>query len=239
MTVQERRIATTAELLAAAADAGVRIIRVTANLNGLPSFRLSPGQSLTVAGAPATLRFGEGQDGLQLSADNRVEGIELMTDANRRAIFNDTEVEQPGRLVLRNLRTTGVVQLLARDAVRGGHVEVENIDIVTADARGYEDRPKGYGVEVLPGAFTLWNQQTDAAVTVTADLVGLSAGRAGAPVGGSGIFVSGGGNADGRLVARLGRLRGQCAQPRPRYDLRSQRYGARQLGHRRQLDCRR
>ena len=106
-------------------------------------------------------------------------------------LFNDTKVKQLGWLVLRNLRTTGVVQLLAREAVHGGHVEVENVDIVAADARGYEKGPKGYGVQVIAGAFTLWNQQTDASLTVTADLVGLWAGRAGAPVRGSGIFVSG------------------------------------------------
>jgi hypothetical protein len=103
---------------------------------------------------------------------------------------------------LKNLRTTGVVQLLARDHVRCGHVEVENIDIMTADARAFETRPKGYGVEVIPGAFTLWNQQADEAVTITADLVGLSAGRPGAPVRGSGIFVSGAGDTGGRLIVR-------------------------------------
>jgi hypothetical protein len=73
---------------------------------------------------------------------------------------------------------------------------------VAADARGYDERPKGYGVEVVPGAFTLWNQQADRAVTITADLTGLTAGRAGAPVRGSGIFVSGAGDTGGRLVAR-------------------------------------
>ncbi len=102
----------------------------------------------------------------------------------------------------RNLCTTGVVQLLARDEVSGGHVEVENIDIVAADARGCEERPKGYGVDVIPGAFTLWNQQANTEITITADLAGLSAGRAGAPVRGSGIFVSGAGGTGGRLVAR-------------------------------------
>jgi hypothetical protein len=55
-------------------------------------------------------------------------------------------------------------------------------------------------VEVIAGAFTLWNQQTDPAVIVTADLTGLSAGRAGAPVRGSGIFVGGTGDAGGRLI---------------------------------------
>jgi hypothetical protein len=124
MTAQERRITTTAELLAAAADGNIRTIRVAANLNGLPSFRLSPGQSLTTAGPPATLRFAEGQDGLQLSADNQVEGVELITDANRRALFNDTKVEQLGRLVLRNLqhhwrRTASRARRGPRRACRG------------------------------------------------------------------------------------------------------------------------
>jgi hypothetical protein len=72
---------------------------------------------------------------------------------------------------------------------------------VAADARPYEERPKGYGVEVIPGAFTLWNQHSDRAVTITAELTGLSAGRPGAPVRGSGIFIAGGGDDGGRLIA--------------------------------------
>lgn len=56
-------------------------------------------------------------------------------------------------------------------------------------------------MEVIPGAFTLWNQQDDPTVTITADITGLSAGRAGAPVRGSGIFISGAGDTGGRLIA--------------------------------------
>ena len=202
MSIEERQISTASEMLAAAADATVRSLVLTADLKELPTFRLSPGQSLTAAHPKMGLSFATGQDGLELSTDNQIEGIELRTAPGRRALFNDTSVERLGRIVLRNLRATGVVQLLARDEVRSGHVEAENIDIVAADARGYEERPKGYGVEVLPGAFTLWNQQIDRAVTITADLTGLTAGRAGAPVRGSGIFVSGGGDTGGRLMAR-------------------------------------
>jgi hypothetical protein len=102
--------------------------------------------------------------------------------------------------VLLNLRTIGMIQLLAKDKVRTGHVEAENVDVASADARGYTERPKGYGVEVIPGAFVLWNQQTDQKVTITADLKGLTAGRAGAPVRGSGIFIAGAGDAGGRLI---------------------------------------
>jgi hypothetical protein len=202
MSNQERQVATAAELTAAAADAAVGDIVVAANLTGLQTFRLSPGKTLRGASSSVTLRFAAGQDGVQLSSDNQVENLELHADIDRRALFNDTNIEHFGRLVLRNLRAIGVIQLLARDKVRSGHVETERVDIVAADARGYSDRPKGYGVEVIPGAFVLWNQQADRGITITADLVGLTAGRAGAPVRGSGIFVSGAGDTGGRLLVR-------------------------------------
>jgi hypothetical protein len=157
---------------------------------------------LTGTDARAALRFAEGSHGLKLSADNRVEGLQLIADRDKRALFNDTGVEQLGRLVLHDLTVEGVVQLLARDQVRSGHVEAHSIDIVVADARGYQDRPKGYGVEVIPGAFTLWNQHADRAVMITADLTGLTVGRPGAPVFGSGVFISGASGAGGRLIAR-------------------------------------
>ena len=164
--------------------------------------RLLPGQTLSAADAQTAIRFASGEDGLQLSADNQVEHLSLITDPERRAISNDTTVAHLGRLTLRRLSITGVLKLLARDQVCGGHVEAHDIDIVSADARGYQERPKGYGVEVIPGVFTLWNQQADPAVTLTADLTGLSAGRDGAPVRGSSIFVSGAGDTGGRLIAR-------------------------------------
>jgi hypothetical protein len=194
------RVSTAAELLAAAANANVRDIFVVADVGELSTFRLSPGQALTAANPLVALRFAAGEDGLRLTTDNRVEGLELRTDRDRRALFNDTNAAGLGRLLLRNLRITGVVRLLARDQVRGGHVEAENIDIVAADARDCDERPKGYGVEVIAGAFTLWNQHDDTDVAITADLVGLTAGRAGAPV--RGIFVGGGSDAGGRLIVR-------------------------------------
>jgi len=187
-------------LLAAAADEAVAEIVVQESLGGLQSLRLSPGQTLRGAAPGVALCFAAGQDGLQLSSDNRVENLALQTDVDRRALFNDIEVEHLGRLVLKNLHTIGTIRLLASGRVRSGHVEAEDVDIESADARGYTERPRGYGVEVIPGAFVLWNQQADRSVTISASLAGLSAGRAGAPVRGSGIFCSGAGDAGGRLI---------------------------------------
>jgi hypothetical protein len=202
MNNQERRVATAAELAAAVMDPAVTDIVVRESLAALPTLRLSPGKALKAVGARTTLRFAPGQDGVQLSSDNQVENLELQADVDRRALFNDTQVERLGRLVLRNLRTVGAIRLIGNDRARGGHVEAENVDIAAGDARAFGERPKGYGVEVVPGAFVLWNQQGDPAVTLTADLVGLTVGRAGAPVRGSGILVCGAGDTGGRLLVQ-------------------------------------
>jgi hypothetical protein len=201
MHTETRAVSTADELQAAAANMNLQNIVVAAPIDGMATFRLSPGQSLSGIDAQSAVRFAAGSHGLQLSADNRVEGLSLVTEQEKAAIFNDTSIEQIGRLILKNLTVTGVVRLLARDRVKGGHIEAHNIDILAGDARGYDERPKGYGVEVIPGAFTLWNQNRDRGTILTADLTGLSVGRAGAPVRGSGIFVSGGGDDGGRLIA--------------------------------------
>jgi hypothetical protein len=204
MNAQEKTVTTIDTLLAACEDKSVRHIAIQGNLTGAPSCRLSPGQTLRGADEGASVSFADGTDGIQLSSDNRIHNIRLHASPEKRAIFNDTTVASLGRIELRSVTTTGRVQILVRDKVRGGHVDVNGLDIIAADARGEKERPHGYGVYVLHGAFTLWNMQPEDDVVVTADLVGLSAGRSGAPVRGSGIFVSGAGDKGGRLnVLRL------------------------------------
>ena len=202
MSSAERTVATVDALVAATKDASVQRIVVSGNLANAPSISLSPGQSLRGGDEQSAIAFAAGVDGLQLSSDNRVHNIRLNASPDKRAIFNDTAVASLGRIELRGVTTTGCVRILARDKVRGGHVDVDGLDIVAADARGEKERPHGYGVYVINGAFTLWNMQQDTSVVVSADLVGLSAGRDGAPVRGSGIFVSGGGDKAGRLNVR-------------------------------------
>ncbi|HET7910445.1 MAG TPA: hypothetical protein VFL49_00290 [Pseudolabrys sp.] len=202
MSSTEKAVSTSDALVAATKDKSVHHIVVHGNLTGAPTINLLPGQSLRGDGDAAAVSFAEGSDGLRLSSDNRIHNIRLNVAVEKRAIFNDTSVDSFGRIELRGVTTTGRVQILARDKVRGGHVDVIGLDIVAADARAEKDRPQGYGVYVLQGAFTLWNMQQDTDVTISADLVGLSAGRDGAPVRGSGIFVSGGGDKAGKLAVR-------------------------------------
>ena len=195
-------ITTVEALVMATKDSTIRSIVVTESLDGVPSIRLSPGQWLRGSDEHVTLAFASDAEGLQLSSDNQVRSLRLEVLPTKRAIFNDVSVSSLGRIELAGIVTVGRVQILARDKVQAGHVEVNGLDIVAADARGEMDRPHEYGVYVLQGAFTLWNMQADKGIEITANLVDVSAGRIGNPVLGSGIFVSGASDEGGRLMVQ-------------------------------------
>jgi hypothetical protein len=201
-------VATADELVAATKNRSIKNILLTADVFDSPSITLTPGQVLRGVGAGTAPRvtFAAGNDGVELTADNHVERIEFATTPERRAIFNDTSVDTLGTLLLRSISTVGRVQLLARDKVQGGHVEIDGLDIVDADAREENDRPHEYGVYVLQGAFTLWNMQPQG--HISANLVGIAVGRAGHPVLGSGVFVGGAGDTGGRVLVQSLRTRG-------------------------------
>jgi hypothetical protein len=167
-------------------------IEVDGSLCGMPMVSLRPGVRLR----GGTLCFGA--KGIRLSSDNVLEDVTVIVPASEVAIFNDTSVRDLGRLSLRNVRTRGQVLLLADGMVRSGHVEVDGLVVASADVRGRLDRQHGFGVDALQGAFTLWNRQPDPAVRITARLTGVSAGSAGSPIRGSGVFIAGHGNWSGR-----------------------------------------
>ena len=196
---------TAAELIAASQNKKVTEISVSADLADLPPLRLMPGQTLRSASdRHAVLSFRPEADGLQVTADNSVFGLDVRVTPTHRAIWNDRTVDGMGTLRIRSVQTIGFVQIIVSDKVRGGRIEVDSLDILFADTRGERELPHEYGVSVLQGAFTLWNLQPDEQVAISADLVNLSAGRFGAPVLGSGIFVAGAGASGGRLnVERL------------------------------------
>jgi len=191
MHISSKTVASLDELLTAASDEQVSRIVVCGTIADAPSIRLSRGQQLVGENENAHILFRPDVDGLEITSDNEVRTIRLQAAPHQRAVYNDTSIQTLGNLMLDHVTTIGQVQLLAKDHVRGGHVSVNGLDIVAADAHARSARPHGYGVHVLQGVFTLWNQQSAEQAVLTADLVGISLGRENAPVIGSGVFVSG------------------------------------------------
>ena len=199
-STEERVVSSVEELVGAVGDSAVKTITVANDLSEVPAIRLAVGVALRgVKNLQPKLRFVPDTDGVCFSTNNVVADLDLLASDDRCAICNDESVSSLGRLTIHCVNTTGRVRILARNNVWQGHVVVEALDIVSADARGEKDRPHEYGVDVLQGAFTLWNMQNDPSAVITADLLDLSVGRLGAPVLGSGVFVSGAGEAGGRV----------------------------------------
>jgi hypothetical protein len=184
------KVSTAAELMHALGTA--QQIQVVGFITGMPMISLRPGVSLH----GGTLRFGA--KGIRLSSDNVLEDVTVIVPEWEVAILNDTSVSDLGLLSLRNVRTRGQVLLLADGAVMSGRVEVDGLDVGSADLRGRAERQHGFGVDAMQGGFTLWNRQPVAASRITAGLLGISAGSSDSPIRGSGVFVGGHCDWDGR-----------------------------------------
>ncbi|MER8029718.1 hypothetical protein ABTZ78_12215 [Streptomyces bauhiniae] len=182
----------TAQELQNALASGASQITVDGTVQGMPMITLGPGVCLR----GGVLKFGA--KGVRLTRDNTLEDITIETGDTEVALLNDTGVTGLGTITLRNVTTVGQVAILAEGHVRSGHVQAEKVRVAAADVRGRYHRPHGFGVEALQGGFTLWNRQSDPAVRLTAELLDISVGTEDAPVRGSGVFVGGHGDWDGK-----------------------------------------
>src|SRR5580704_5768814 len=97
-------------------------VTVTNDISDLRTLDLAPGQVLEGASPGVTLRFADGVDGLRLSTNNRIRNLRIETAPARRAICNRVDLADFGTFGIENVTTIGRVQILGRDAVRGGRV---------------------------------------------------------------------------------------------------------------------
>ena len=185
-----RLVSTTAELVEAIGSAEAGIVEVRGQIVDVPALHLKPGRTLRGAGG-ASIEFKAGSDGVGLSMDNSIESLELRTEPQCRALYFDVPTRGFSPLSLSYLRTIGCIRLIVEGEATGGHIEVRDVHVLQADARAFSERPAGFGVEILPAAFTLWNRREGKSGRITADLRGISAGKAGSPVRGTGILVGG------------------------------------------------
>lgn len=178
--------------LADAIDAGATEIVVEGTISGSPSITLPPG---------VTLRGGElafTAKGVRLTRDNTVRDITITTTPYEVAVYNDTSVPDAGTLTFENVTTVGQVLILADQDTMRARVEARGLHVREADVRGRVEQPHGFGVDVLQGGVTLWNRQKDPSATFTATLRDVSVGTMETPVRGSGVFVAGYGDREGR-----------------------------------------
>lgn len=139
-------------------------------------------------------------DGVALTTNNTVQNLNIAASAERRAIFNTKTAEDLGKFHFSRLSLIGQFSFIMRAGSQSAQVTVDDLDIVYADARHYFEQPQKYGVNVLQGAFTAYNFNSNPDSVLNISIKNIRIGRANAPVAGSGLFVSGFGDEGGRTL---------------------------------------
>ncbi|GGY17562.1 hypothetical protein [Paludibacterium paludis] len=198
MSITSVIVTSAAGLQAVVKDSSVDEIIVTVPLEGVKSLCLSPGQTLRSEGEGIALHFEADQDGIELSSDNTLRDIVLMTGPGKRAIFNIPD-RQPGQLTIGNVTVCGRVELLSR--VPGdGFVAIDGLTIVQADTRDAVAPGTLDGEPVRAAALTLWNGREDG--RWRGSLADIKIGSEARPVLASGILL--GGEGGGVKLSQLG-----------------------------------
>lgn len=188
---------TSAKELADAIAAGELDIEIEGEITGSPSVTLPEGATLH----GGTLTFLA--KGVRLTKNNTLRDIVVTTLDYEEAIYNDTSLADAGTLHLENVETVGQIALVAAGNVKKIRVEADGVWVREADVRGRSMQPHGYGVDVLQGGFTLWNQQPDEDAVFTATLRGIRVGSEETPVRGSGVFMAGFGDREGKSAGGM------------------------------------
>lgn len=185
--------------LTEALNSNENMIELVNSINAVNTIKLREGQKLTAKKKNILLSFING-DGIQLTGNNEISDISIQTAPNKRAIYIESDLKDLKNITLNNLTITGMVQLLTRGKNKTLTVKINGLDIVSADARNYSERPMKYGVNVYQGAFTIYNFNPEEGSEIKVYAENISLGRKYAPVIGSGIFISGFNDESGKVT---------------------------------------
>lgn len=195
----KQKIYSANELLSAINNKNTKELEIQTSLLLPYSVTLPPGLILRgLDQQKCILSFNSG-DGIGLTSDNEISNLTILAPHSHRAIYILSDREDLGTLKLKNLTVTGQVQVLTRIGTKRVKLLVDQVDVIACDARKYSEQPQKYGVNVYQGAFTVYNFNGDSDSLITATLTNISIGRNGAPVYGSGLYISGFGDTGGRV----------------------------------------
>lgn len=197
MNTSVTRISSLAELMSALAEKEPHTLELQTSVACPWSITLPKGFALTGKDRESCILSFINGDGVGLTADNRIANLTVIATQAARAIYTQTVFADIGRITLEDLSVTGQVSIITRGGTDRLDLVVDRLHIAACDARRYSEQPQKYGVNVYQGALTVYNFSGDTKSTIRASLTNISIGARGAPVLGSGVFVSGFGDNGG------------------------------------------
>lgn len=197
------QISSIAEFMNAISDPKPKILEIQTSL--LFPFTVTLPPNVSIRGIDlnkAILSFNSG-DGLALTKNNEISNVTIQTNPNFRAIYTLSVESDLGVFKLSRLKVTGQIQILTRGSTKKTKLLIDEVDVVACDARKYSEQPQKYGVNVYQGALTIYNYNSDPESLIQATLTNISLGKTGAPVIGSGLFISGFSDEGGKVEVDL------------------------------------
>ncbi|MEG0949630.1 MAG: hypothetical protein RR212_06560 [Bacteroidales bacterium] len=185
-----RIINTVEDLVAATQDRMARYLILRNDLTDVPSLRLMPFQSLSGEFDGKKISFQKGAEGFCLSKGNELKNLVIETDPDKRAIFQDQEMESMNNHHLTRLSVTGQISFIVTDKTRKGHIDASFVHVKEANTAQIPDRPNRFGVDMMQGAFTIWNKSENH-MEIEVDISHFSCGSETKPILGSGLVICG------------------------------------------------
>lgn len=139
-------------------------------------------------------------DGIGLTSNNTIKHLGIQTGPQFKAIYLNSLKENLGSFQFENLTLTGQFSFIMYEPSKIATVNVSDVSIISANSRAFMEQPQKYGVNVLQGALTIYNFNSDAESQIIASLANINVGMSQSPVIGSGIFLAGFGDNGGRLL---------------------------------------
>lgn len=81
-------------------------------------------------------------DGIGITDNNAISDLNIDASANHKAIYNTIVKQDLGTFTLKNLFIKGQVSVITRSGVDKASIVIDNVDIVSADARHYLEQPQ-------------------------------------------------------------------------------------------------
>lgn len=185
-----RIINTVEELVAASQDRTARYLILRNDLTDVPSVRLMPFQSISGEFDGKKIKFQKGAEGFCLSKGNELKNLIIETDPDKRVIYQDQEMESMSTHHLSRLSVQGQISFIVGDKTKKGHIDASFVHVKHAATMQLLDRPNRFGVDMLQGAFTIWNKSENNC-EIDVDISHFSCGGETTPINGSGLVIAG------------------------------------------------
>ncbi|MGL4293715.1 MAG: hypothetical protein ACRCSQ_09090, partial [Bacteroidales bacterium] len=185
-----RIINTVEELVAASQDRTARYLILRNDLENVPSINLMPFQSLNGEFDGRKIVFKSGVDGFCLSKGNELKNLMIEASPDKRAIYQDPEMESLNTHHLTRISVTGQISFIVDNRTKKGRIEASFVHVKNASMIHLTDCPNRFSVDMMQGAFTVWNKSEDN-TEIEVDITHFSCGGETNPIKGSGLVLCG------------------------------------------------